>query len=226
MASLATDDLGSLTSNQLAAFTTTQLEALTTAQIASLDSTDIGAFTTAQLRSLSTRDIVALDSSDFAGLSTAQVASLGTDQLRAMETQDVAALTTDGLVAISTANIDAWTSEIERSGLDAVIINASGCGTTVKDYGFMLRDDPAYAERAARIAGGRSRLCRQVPAGVDWARRRRRAGRPGVQSGDSGARGSRVRSLTMDATSAPALPRPAKLLRGVSPPSRAPGAPL
>jgi glycolate oxidase iron-sulfur subunit len=34
-----------------------------------------------------------------------------------------------------------------------VIINASGCGTTVKDYGFMLREDPAYAEKASRIAG-------------------------------------------------------------------------
>ena len=46
-------------------------------------------------------------------------------------------------------NIDAW-SGIE--GLDAVLINASGCGTTIKDYGYMLRGDPAYAGRAARIA--------------------------------------------------------------------------
>ncbi len=37
-------------------------------------------------------------------------------------------------------------------GLDAIVITASGCGTTVKDYGFMLRTDPAYAERAARIS--------------------------------------------------------------------------
>ncbi len=51
------------------------------------------------------------------------------------------------------ANIDAWTREIERGGLDAVVINASGCGTTVKDYGFMLREDEAYAAKAARIAG-------------------------------------------------------------------------
>ena len=55
-------------------------------------------------------------------------------------------------LAFAKANIDAWTSEIERSGLDAVIINASGCGTTVKDYGHMLREDPAYAAKAARIA--------------------------------------------------------------------------
>ena len=55
-------------------------------------------------------------------------------------------------LALARKNIDAW--EIERlgSGLDAVVINASGCGTTVKDYGFMLREDRAYAEKAARIA--------------------------------------------------------------------------
>jgi len=56
-------------------------------------------------------------------------------------------------LASARANIDAWTRERERRGLDAVIINASGCGTTVKDYGFMLRDDPAWAERAATVAG-------------------------------------------------------------------------
>jgi glycolate oxidase iron-sulfur subunit len=50
------------------------------------------------------------------------------------------------------ANIDAWSRELEGAGLDAVVINASGCGTTVKDYGFMLREDPAYAAKAARIS--------------------------------------------------------------------------
>jgi glycolate oxidase iron-sulfur subunit len=50
------------------------------------------------------------------------------------------------------ANIDAWTRELDGAGLDGVVINASGCGTTVKDYGFMLREDPAYAPKAARIA--------------------------------------------------------------------------
>ena len=49
------------------------------------------------------------------------------------------------------ANIDAWTRELEGEGLDAIVINASGCGTTVKDYGFALREDAAYAARAARI---------------------------------------------------------------------------
>ncbi len=49
-------------------------------------------------------------------------------------------------------NVDAWTREIEGEGLDAIIITASGCGTTVKDYGFMFRDDPAYAEKAAKVS--------------------------------------------------------------------------
>ena len=49
-------------------------------------------------------------------------------------------------------NIDVWINEIENGGLDAIIVTASGCGTTIKDYGFMLRTDPAYAEKAARIS--------------------------------------------------------------------------
>ena len=48
--------------------------------------------------------------------------------------------------------IDAWTAEIEGEGLDAILVTASGCGTTVKDYGFMLRSDRAYADKAARVA--------------------------------------------------------------------------
>lgn len=49
-------------------------------------------------------------------------------------------------------NVDVWTAEIEGAGLDAIIVTASGCGTTIKDYGFMLRADPAYAEKAARVS--------------------------------------------------------------------------
>jgi glycolate oxidase iron-sulfur subunit len=48
------------------------------------------------------------------------------------------------------ANIDAWSA---LDDLDAIVVNTSGCGTTVKDYGFMLRTDSAYAERAARVSG-------------------------------------------------------------------------
>ncbi|MGQ0503197.1 MAG: glycolate oxidase subunit GlcF [Panacagrimonas sp.] len=51
------------------------------------------------------------------------------------------------------ANVDAWSRVVDDGGLDAILITASGCGTSVKQYGFLLRDDPAYAERARRISG-------------------------------------------------------------------------
>ncbi|WP_439817668.1 glycolate oxidase subunit GlcF [Zavarzinia sp. CC-PAN008] len=50
------------------------------------------------------------------------------------------------------ANIAAWMGTLGSGGLDAVVITASGCGTTVKDYGFMLRTDTEWAKPAARIA--------------------------------------------------------------------------
>lgn len=49
-------------------------------------------------------------------------------------------------------NVAAWWKEMERDGLDAIIINASGCGTTVKDYGHILKDDPVWGPRAAKVA--------------------------------------------------------------------------
>ena len=54
--------------------------------------------------------------------------------------------------AMMKANIDAWIRESEGQGLDAIVINVSGCGVTVKDYGYMFRDDPAYAEKAATVS--------------------------------------------------------------------------
>ena len=58
----------------------------------------------------------------------------------------------DEALARARANVDAWTAEIEGQGLDAILVTISGCGTTVKDYGFMLRTDPTYAEKAARVS--------------------------------------------------------------------------
>lgn len=54
--------------------------------------------------------------------------------------------------AFARKNIDAWIAEMDGEGLDAIVITASGCGTTVKDYGFMFREDAAYAEKAARVS--------------------------------------------------------------------------
>ena len=59
----------------------------------------------------------------------------------------------EAALASARQNVDAWTREIENGGLDAIVITASGCGTTIKDYGFMLRLDPAYAEKAAQVSG-------------------------------------------------------------------------
>ncbi len=50
------------------------------------------------------------------------------------------------------SNIDAWAAEADAEGLDAILVTVSGCGTTVKDYGFMFRADSAYAAKAARVA--------------------------------------------------------------------------
>ena len=52
---------------------------------------------------------------------------------------------------LARANVRAWTRELDGDGLDAIVINTSGCGTTVKDYGHLLKDDPELAEKAARI---------------------------------------------------------------------------
>jgi glycolate dehydrogenase iron-sulfur subunit len=58
--------------------------------------------------------------------------------------------------------IDAWSREVEGEGLDAIVINVSGCGVTVKDYGYVFRDDPAYAAKAARIAALACDVCELV----------------------------------------------------------------
>ena len=58
----------------------------------------------------------------------------------------------DAALDAARRNVDAWSREIESEGLDAILITASGCGTTIKNYGFMLRTDPAYADRAARVS--------------------------------------------------------------------------
>ena len=57
----------------------------------------------------------------------------------------------DDSLAYVKANIDAWWPHIE-GGAEAVVVTASGCGTMVKDYGHLLRLDPAYAQKAARVS--------------------------------------------------------------------------
>jgi glycolate oxidase iron-sulfur subunit len=49
-------------------------------------------------------------------------------------------------------NIDAWWPMVESGSVEAIAITASGCGTTVKEYGHLLAHDPAYAAKAARVS--------------------------------------------------------------------------
>jgi len=59
-------------------------------------------------------------------------------------------------------NIDAWWPWIE-GGVDTIVINASGCGSMIKEYGHLLADDPAYAEKAARISAAARDVSEVLP---------------------------------------------------------------
>jgi glycolate oxidase iron-sulfur subunit len=56
----------------------------------------------------------------------------------------------DGLAA-ARRNIDAWLPHLD-AGAEAIVMTASGCGVMVKEYGWLLRNDAAYAEKAARVS--------------------------------------------------------------------------
>jgi glycolate oxidase iron-sulfur subunit len=58
----------------------------------------------------------------------------------------------DDALARARANIAVWQKEAEQSGLDAILVTTSGCGTVIKDYGFMLREDPNFAAAAAKVS--------------------------------------------------------------------------
>jgi glycolate oxidase iron-sulfur subunit len=65
------------------------------------------------------------------------------------------------------ANIDAWWPYVQpanaQEAVEAIIMNASGCGVTVKDYGHLLANDPAYADKAARISALTRDLSEYLP---------------------------------------------------------------
>ncbi|WP_206995464.1 glycolate oxidase subunit GlcF [Trinickia mobilis] len=69
--------------------------------------------------------------------------------------------TEDGLADVR-RNVDAWWPHVQQ-GVEAIVMNASGCGATVKDYGHLLRHDPHYAEKAARISALTKDLAELLP---------------------------------------------------------------
>jgi glycolate dehydrogenase iron-sulfur subunit len=81
----------------------------------------------------------------------------------------------DDALARARANITVWSKEAEHNGLDAILVTASGCGTVIKDYGYMLREDPDFAGAAARISALAKDITEYL-AGIDL--------KPSQQNGD------------------------------------------
>ncbi|GAB1715289.1 MAG: protein of unknown function DUF224, cysteine-rich region [Nitrobacter sp.] len=77
-------------------------------------------------------------------------------------------------LARARANIRAWLTEAERGGLDAIVVTASGCGTVIKDYGYLLREDRDYAAPAAKVSGLAKDITEYV-AGLDLPAPQRRS---------------------------------------------------
>jgi glycolate oxidase iron-sulfur subunit len=55
-------------------------------------------------------------------------------------------------LALARVNVAVWAAEAERGGLDAIVVTTSGCGSVIKEYGYMLRTDRDYAVRAAKVS--------------------------------------------------------------------------
>ncbi|WP_027474984.1 glycolate oxidase subunit GlcF [Curvibacter gracilis] len=78
------------------------------------------------------------------------------------------------------ANIDAWWPLLSSDQVEALVINASGCGATIKDYGHLLRDDPAYAEKAALVSAKTRDLSELLPDLVPLLKPRLKSAPQGV----------------------------------------------
>jgi glycolate dehydrogenase iron-sulfur subunit len=78
-------------------------------------------------------------------------------------------------LARARANVTVWQREADENGLDAILVTTSGCGTVVKDYGYLLREDRAFAEPAARISALAKDISEYL-AGIELA--------PSTQKGD------------------------------------------
>ncbi|WP_166298656.1 MULTISPECIES: glycolate oxidase subunit GlcF [unclassified Bradyrhizobium] len=78
-------------------------------------------------------------------------------------------------LARAKANIAVWQREADQNGLDAILVTTSGCGTVVKDYGYLLREDKTFAEPAARISALAKDITEYL-AGLELA--------PSTQKGD------------------------------------------
>ncbi len=86
----------------------------------------------------------------------------------------------EGGLAQMRANIDAWWPWVEKGTVEAIVMNASGCGVTVKEYGHLLRHDAQYAAKAARVSGLTRDLSELLPDIAPRLQGRLRQVLPGV----------------------------------------------
>ena len=93
----------------------------------------------------------------------------------------------DGGRAEMRANIDAWWPFIAAGEVEAIVMNASGCGVTVREYGHFLKDDTAYAAKAERVGALTRDLSELLPDIVTALRQTRPDRVPGPPLGDAGA---------------------------------------
>jgi glycolate oxidase iron-sulfur subunit len=84
----------------------------------------------------------------------------------------------EGGLADMRRNVDAWWPLVSAGTVEAIVMNASGCGVTVKEYGQALAHDPAYADRAQRIAAATRDLSEILPGLVEQLRPKLVTGRP------------------------------------------------
>src|SRR6185369_9208135 len=95
---------------------------------------------------------------DAAGIQTIVASAAGCCGAIRLHTSD-----RDGALAQMRANVDAWWPLVERGDVEAIVMNASGCGVTVKEYGHSLAHDPAYAAKAGRIADATRDVAELLP---------------------------------------------------------------
>jgi len=93
-------------------------------------------------------------------------------------------------------NIDVWCSYLDR-GAEAIVMTASGCGATVREYGYLLADDPHYAAKAARVASSTKDIAEVIASeGLDGAALPQGQGiRVAFQSPCTLQHGQRIRDL-------------------------------
>ena len=95
---------------------------------------------------------------DAAGIQTIVAAGAGCCGAIRLHTSD-----RDGGLAQMRANVDAWWPYVKRGEVEAIVMNASGCGVTVKEYGHSLAHDPSYATKAGRIADATRDVAELLP---------------------------------------------------------------